>query len=1653
VEQKWFDSLVGFDVTRRPVPAPELSEKEKYGILNTPRQGWFINRAEALKQVIERINSILIGALIVDEKDISRLTEQEKQPSAASNLFDTRVESDLDLEFIGVARARQAQLSAVIENGKLIRVEILDSGRGYLAPPTVEVLGTGVGAEITVQIDSQGRVVEATVESQGEFYQTNTGISVRRFTALVENDSTLDGRWALYERNTESGEWVRAASQGFDVSQYWEYRDWYMQGYNQFTNIDYVIDASYELQSLDDRIGDIVKIENIGSGGWLLLEKIDNRNTTNYTVNYRTIGRQDATLQFKDTLYNVESSLVGFDVTSYDDLNFDSLPSIETRIILETVRDSIFTGDLTVEYNRLFFASLRYVFTEQNYVDWAFKTSFIKAQHNVGELEQKVSFQNDSLPSYESYVNEVKPYSANIREYLSSYERLEDSNTMVTDFDLAPRFIDVDNTIQSVTAKVENNAIVVRGAPVETYPDLHWLDNTGYSVTAVNVSNGGRGYTSAPVVNLVGGGGTGAKAVSSIGPNGEITEITVTSPGQDYLSAPTVEINGSLAENSETAVAAAVIGNSPVRSMNTVIKFDRVSGEFEFVNLRTVEQFVGSGSRLEFNLEWPMDLRTTRVRVFVDGSEALGGLYTYSNMLDTSKGYDRFQGRIVFTTAPAEGKPIQIEYFKAIDFLNAQDRINTAYEPGQGNLGKSLGQLMEGVDYGGVEVTSFGFASTSGWDSQPWTTNTWDIFDTEFEDEIILRKQVTLNFSSKIIETYTLDDSVAYQLQVSDELVQDSTHGIGKIKSIGDTFIVLDCDLSAQFNTVDQIRVSLEDSSESPVVIEDSSIAVPASVEEIVLLKNPLSSENDYNIYIQELDENRNLIRDLRLDDPDFGTSDQTNLDAVTETISGDGSTQEIVLSDLNIPTQVVSSSNELILIIRKTTSDGSFIPDPESYDTAISGGNLAYSTAQGIKAEEINIDGDGFVTPTTSKGPEEIVPGQVLDTLDITVYESVGAGASNIVARNYIADGETLVFDIGTTPVKEENLFVKIDNEIQDNTDYQIDYVNNTITFGTTPAENQRINLINLGNSASRILDIEKFVADGETGQFLTNVRWGDNIEAFVTVNGKTVEYVLFESDNSYDIAGNVIVELPTVPAENAAINIVLLTDGVEFRNYSVVETDEFIADGSTVDFVLDNNIFAEQPALSYTIVKVNDTILSAGYNEKFAVTASREYQLDLTQIPLGSVNANELEVYLNDRKLTLQTEWSFIGSDVFDTDNNSQEGSIIKLEPGIGGAGDILRVYIIADAEYRFGFFDSENQFVPTRGEDSTFPVLYLNQPYTAGDKITVYTFSNHDSQKIERQRLEVSENVETTPGTDAYYAFRRLERGIISLRTNAQSTEEVWVVQNGELLSPSVNYWVSEDGSTVNLVNSPQQGDVIEVIHFSNSAITNRFGWRQFKDMLNRTHYKKLGKVFRLGNDLKFDDTVIEVEDASELPQPDYNTKTPGVIFLDKERIEYFIKDGNQLKQLRRGTLGTGVKQSYSAGTVFMEQGRSNNLPYRDQTDTVSFVGDAITFSFKPGFDITSQDEIEVFVAGKRLHNNSIEAFDNTVAQDSPEGDVVQPPEYSVVNGEVKLENTPDNDVDITVTRKIGTRWNDEGTPLARSNTDVARFLQSSTTDLPR
>jgi hypothetical protein len=183
------------------------------------------------------------------------------------------------------------------------------------------------------------------------------------------------------------------------------------------------------------------------------------------------VGREKGTIELNRSLWDTTVFGIGFDNTqSFDTTSYDIENAKELRNILNAIKEDICIGDYAAEWNKLFFACIRYVFAEQQYVDWAFKTSFLNATHNVGSLDQKLNYKNDNLESYQDYINEVKPYRTTVREYVSKYDTVEPYGAAVADFDLPATYSDADGTVVPIaTGRPELNQ----------YPWKWWADNNG----------------------------------------------------------------------------------------------------------------------------------------------------------------------------------------------------------------------------------------------------------------------------------------------------------------------------------------------------------------------------------------------------------------------------------------------------------------------------------------------------------------------------------------------------------------------------------------------------------------------------------------------------------------------------------------------------------------------------------------------------------------------------------------------------------------------------------------------------------------------------------------------------------------------------------------------------------------------------------------------------------------------------------------------------------------------------------------------------------------------------------------------------------------------------------------------------------------------
>jgi len=1533
IEAVWFNSLIGYDEKDRPVPDIEISKKYRYGTLRKPRQSWFVNRVEALKQVIERVNNVLIKNLITDTYDITALSASENTPSTVTRLYDLQKDTLADLAFVGTAKVEQAVLRPVIQNARIISVTILNPGRGYKVVPSFNIVdSTGSGADITATINLAGQIDSVTVNRTGRNYSTATQIQVRKFSVLIKNDPEAGGRWSIHSFNQSSKIWERIRVQKYDTKAFWNYSDWYADGFNQFTKIDFSVNNAYELQLIQDDVGDVVKVQNVGTGGWLLLCKKDNKPNVDYTVNYRTVGRQKGTIQFKSNLYDFNRSNVGYNSTAFDIFLYDAVPANETRIILETLRDKIFIKDLEVEYNKLFFSSMRYVLSEQQFVDWFFKSSFVRSQHNVGELQQKPVYKNDNLISYKSYIDEAKPFKTKIREYVSAYEAVEDADTLNTDFDLPATYNAATRRIEVSTGKLTVSA---SGVPqllnpnlVDTYPNKHWLDNVGFKITKVSIQNAGSGYLGIPVVTLTGGGGTGATAVAAI-TNGRVSSITVTNPGTGYLSAPTVYIQGPLLASGVTAKAYAVLGDSVIKSTHIRVKFDRTTGSLFITNLARTENFIGSGSQLKFTLKWPINLRSNKIKVIVDQRTSLSSEYEYNNENNTEKSYLRQKGFVQFIIPPKSGSAIQIQYEIDSSVLHTQDRVNLLYKPTDGMPGTDLGQLIDGIDYGGVEVRSLDFGGGTGWDADPYFTTTWDTYDTTFEDEV-----------------FRLDGSTNH-----------------------------------------------------------------------FYLDQPLAAGVHYNIY----------KNGVRIDDPNYGTpSPVTNPNALMKTIIGDGSTAEVHIDEQLIPTV----ANDLI-VIRKSTSDGSFLPDPDAYDTLLSGGDLAYSTAQGVLSQEIIVDGDGFVTPTTSKGPEELVPGQVLDTVDIQVYDRSGETGSMIASYNYKGDDSTSIFAVDSLPQSQEGVFVKINNVIQDYSAYTLNYANKTLVLNTAPAMNSKVNIITMSINGERIVDVDQFTGDGSTFIFVTRAKYVNALNSFVKVNGQDQQYVIDETDSSYQFQGMALIRFGVAPAIGSVITYVIYASVA--KSFSEVTHDDFTGDGSTTVYTLSQSPFNHQPLTHQVVVKVANSVLNAGYNERFDVTAARDYFLNTWQLAPSSILNTSVKAFLNNVELLSPTQFRW----------NSANSSV-TLETGIGTTGDQLKVYVVDDGDYIVN-----NNTITF----DTAPAL--------GASIRIWQFSNHDVLGSERINYDVVARDSLIVNTENYFEYQNLTNGIIRLREPAIDAQYAWVSINGVTLSPSVDYKISNNQNFIKINTTIQANDVIDVIHFTAPKYVGKFGFRQFKDMLNRVSYLRMGndQKYFLSQTLHYYSQEIFLNSTQGLYEPNTALGRPGVLFINGERIEYFRLYSNRVGQLRRGTLGTGISTVHEIGTEVFDQSAFQVAPYRDETVSEVFVSDGSTENLTLSWIPLSANEFEVFVSGRRLRKNAISSYNPTLGMDSNEGDQTLPAEFTVSGSSttLALAVAPAAGTKIIVVRRLGKLWNGSAatlgdTPLSQTENDIARFLRAKQVSLP-
>ena len=688
---------------------------------------------------------------------------------------------------------------------------------------------------------------------------------------------------------------------------------------------------------------------------------------------------------------------------------------------------------------------------------------------------------------------------------------------------------------------------------------------------------------------------------------------------------------------------------------------------------------------------------------------------------------------------------------------------------------------------------------------------------------------------------------------------------------------------------------------------------------------------------------------------------------------------------------------------------------DDRTLDTLMSGG--LFSSAVGIAPSDILVEGDAFITPETSYAPEENVPGSMFDTLDIKVYTTPESGVPFIVNKNYIGNAVTTTFSIGQRPGTQAGVFVAVNGTTQTlGTEFTVDVAAKTVTFTSAPVLNSIINIKSFAVSGSNYVVLNDFTGDGNTTAFTTSARDTYQLDSalptlYVTVNGEpTTAYTTTESNKIITVNFN------SAPTAGQAIQITGFNQDSTARSYAELRSNAITYDGTATRYTLTYPPGAIGPYAGLTLAEVNGALLRGPDNTYYYADGSTYSYGVVAGLSDGSTvdpaktiaSASEVEVYVNGTKKFLNTDYT--------VDIGSQTVSFVTVPT----AGDIIAVTTLVDNHYRM------------EGTDIIFDTAQIaadSISFSATDVITVTTFNNALGMQ---QRREV---LEGRPSGEYYLAHQPL------------NTDYVYVVLNStETLVAGFDYTLESNKITV-IGRTFTSSDRLDVMYFAVESAVKATGFRIFKDMLNRTFYKRISQTqtTTLTATLDIADTTMTVADGTVLSTPVASINAPGVLFIDKERIEFFQKSGNTLSQLRRGTLGTGIK-AHAVGAQVVDAGGNQTVPYADTIYTSTHTGDGSSATFTTTHAPASADELDIFIGGQRL---LLTAEDGSTVNYTVDGST----------SAVTLATVPASGVRVKILQKRGQVWYtagastaSSGAGLQKSITNQAKFIAEEPTNAP-
>ena len=1435
---------------------------------------------------------------------------------------------------------------------------------------------------------------------------------------LVLSDSSEFGLWSIYEVGSigSARQLQLVRVQNYRTSDYWSYIDWYRPGYNPSTRCVLTVPNYATLSTITVPVGSSVRVSANSQGQFEIYLLTD--------TGWERVALQNGTIAINNSIYDYVAGGFGYDTEVYDARLFDQAPTTETRKILQALNEEIFIDELLIERNNLLMLTFDLVLQEFAAPQWLVKTSLIDVDHRVRGLLPFPNYQRDNQEFVSDYIQEVKPYHVQVREFNLRYSGLDQYSGDDTDFDV-PAYWNTDLVPAQYTSPVlmpyaqsqatgspdTNNSNAEANNPIWTqWPWSQWYNNFLLSIESIDVFDGGLGYVSPPTVTIEGDALLPTLAEAIIDDLGSVIAVNITRAGSGYRTQPVVVFSagGTITARAYARMTGLGLGkvyNSSTipdvyqqynlaRSVRVNIKFDRYQYQSQ-VEIWSPDGTYADGTLVRY------DDRVWRAQS-QDSTQVVGPTFDLENWVPVPAsslgGVDRTQGFYVAgVNAPGLDLPLLID---GIDYpaeqvwgedFQATDPLNTIYSSSFADIYLGTRPTDINVDGGKYLGLTEGHAPQELVNGSEFDTLDLRVYTRPGADWT--RSGHGFSIGSRIFQYDTNTDSASWdgilsfvaQVLVSNTTTnRDLALGIDyAIDWVNRTVSILP---SSNVNYGDNIDITVYGAGGGNQLyrvdltgadLVDNQIIIPVNAAEInsimLLLDGQASDLYQWEAWVPSESWNINNSYD-----------------------------QNILVNDLNSFGTIYFRSIQPVpagITLDNLLYWQPFVPQQQSIVTI----DDTITASTGISLVALGLD-------QTTAGDFVVGRSYTITSVGTTNWISIGA-ASNTVGVTFVATG------VGTGTGQATTVYGWSTPQVQ----YQI-ADSNIVSSATIMLTNslEGTNPANLvvtrnGLRLTPAAGIE-WIGDGTSHSFGLPQRLG---------------YDYGWNQSNIDAATDVQVWVDSILQIQGSGSIV--------GDYSVTNWSGSNTPGRQVVFVnppADGaQVLISVSTRSDYVVVDNQLEIRTGVNlgDVFAITTWNDtsQQNALTQCFYGPVPQNTPVIQGYDS-------------------TNYDPDFVTAGATGIVNAGAFLvgETYTIVTV--------GTTDFMAIGAASNTVGVTFV----AAGTPGTNVGSGTGTASGTVYSRSSTTDAFNNTSGSFDYSTSALIYSNEFDLG-RAVPANRVWATLDGQRLFEGEDFVMQGSVLVLNL-GTIKTNQILAVTIFTNSVVPETAEFRVFQDMrgVQATYRITQATTTRVTAPIAITDDVIYVENAAALTAPALALGVFGVVTIGGERITYRERNltTNSISGLRRGTAGTAA-DSHNVGDSVYSMGRGNLLEqqYQDYYVSDTGVGDGSTSVFYAP-SITTQDfgdsstiwvdSIEVYVGGVRQYRAG-EAGNSTYHWIATDFDPVAI-EFVALPGELDPQIAPPPGVEVVILQRRGTWWYSIATPAERAESlqenpgVAARFL---------